>query len=143
MEDILITSSKKRENSFDNELCKISMNDLNRLAYFTLSLKPTEEDSDVSLATSYCNTLERYFRENSEDDNLNDLRDIYKNIKDDMIVKMLFVQNIELMILRSNINNTESYNEYVEALEEFAKSINGNEFQKKANDFDDSFQKVK
>ena len=60
-----------------------------------------------------------------------------------MIVKMLFVQNIELMILRSNINNTESYNEYVEALEEFAKSINGNEFQKKANDFDDSFQKVK
>ena len=137
----MITSSKDDY----NEKCYVSVNDLNKLSLFALSLEPSSDDLDISLATTYCNTLERFFRENKENDSLVSLREIYEKIKDDMIVRLLFVQHIELMIIKFNINDLESYNKYIKALESFNKSINGNEFQKQMlfQEFDTSISKTK
>ena len=135
MDEVTITSSRIKENGIDKELCKISLEDFNRLTNFALSLEPTEEDNDISMSTTYCNALERFFREKSTE--LSDLREIYNNIKDDMIVRMLFIENIELALLRTNISDDkESYDRYIAKLEEFKKSIAGNEFQKQDHEFD-------
>lgn len=135
MEEIMITSSKIKEDGFDKEICKISMKDFDRLTNFALSLEINEEDNDFSLSTTYYNALARFFRENNVE--LSDLREIYNNIKDDMIVRMLFIENIELAFLRTNISDDkESYDRYTAKLEEFKKSIAGNEFQKQDHEFD-------
>ena len=135
MNEVTITSSRIKENGIDKELCKISLEDFNRLTNFALSLEPTEEDNDISMSTTYCNALERFFREKSTE--LSDLREIYNNIKDDMIVRMLFIENIELAFLITNISDDkESYDRYIAKLEEFKKSIAGNEFQKRDHEFD-------
>ena len=134
MDEVMITSSRIKENGIDKKLCKISLEDFNRLTNFALSLETNEEDNDISLSTTYCNALERFFRENSTE--LSDLREIYNNIKDDMIVRMLLIENIELLFLKNNISDKESQDRYDAKLEEFKKSIAGNEFQKQDHEFD-------
>lgn len=143
MNNITITSSRISSNGFDKETCKISLDDLNRLTHLALSLKYTEEDKDISLSGTYFNALERFFRENNENDSIKELKEIYNNIKDDMIVKSLCIQNIELMIIKSNIENGESYYNYLDALEEFVKSVRSNEYQKMESEFDEFMPKIK
>ena len=62
MDEVMITSSRIKENGIDKELCKISLEDFNRLTNFALSLEINEEDNDFSLSTTYYNALARFFR---------------------------------------------------------------------------------
>ncbi len=133
MENFTIPSTRKVEGSFENEPCEVTMEDFDRLAYLALSLNLTNEDMDISIETSYYKALKRFFKENNNQ-SLNDLKEVFNNIKDDMITSMVFTQNIRLMIFRSNIKDAESYESYMREYDDFQKSLRGNKFQKQNPD---------